>query len=535
METAYKNAGLSLGQQFVDPKGITRRFNDEYLKEAAADLVKNNVPNYAYVSDFIKGLRKLPVGNFVAFPAEIMRTGTNIVQTALDEIFYTIKVNGEDVKPLASRGYQRLMGMGITTTALPLGTVAMMQTIYDVNREELDAMRRYVADWSKNSVLVPFRDENDNLEYIDFSHLNAYDTLTRPIQTVLNAVQNGRGDKDGIMDDFLLGLIESTKEIGSPFFTEAIWTKALQDVAPILGRGGKTSEGRQIWNEKDSTGDKMFKAVSHLVEAQAPLNWKQLGRLGLAMVPVDSEGKFDERGNEYELGNELLGIAGLRRVKVDPQKSFKYKINQFQKGIRDSRGLFTAATLKGGPISPEEIVDAYINANRATFEVNRELYKDMEAAKILGMSEGNLEDNMDNRGAGTAFDSVNEGEFRPFSPSKNVEDLFEDLANNLGIANPYNAAADAIDRIQNVLELTPLDGEFPDIINPLKNLGAPALPQLNTTGLPPLPDPMSNTGTQFGNISPVSGLTISEEMFLDPLEKRYAASKRKQTQPTKLG
>ena len=32
-----------------------------------------------------------------------------------------------------------------------------------------------------------------SLEYIDFSHLNAYDTLTRPIQTVINAVQEGRG------------------------------------------------------------------------------------------------------------------------------------------------------------------------------------------------------------------------------------------------------------------------------------------------------------------------------------------------------
>ena len=28
-----------------------------------------------------------------------------------------------------------------------------------------------------------------NLEYIDFSHMNAYDTLVRPIQTVVNAVQ----------------------------------------------------------------------------------------------------------------------------------------------------------------------------------------------------------------------------------------------------------------------------------------------------------------------------------------------------------
>ena len=426
--------------------------------------------------------------------------------------------------------------MGITTTALPLGTVAMMQTIYDVNKEELDAMRRYVADWSKNSVLVPFRDDEGNLEYVDFSHLNAYDTLTRPIQTVLNAVQEGRGDKDGIMDDFLLGLIESTKEIGSPFFTEAIWTEALQDIAPILGRGGLTSEGRKVWNDKDSTGDKMYKAVAHLVEAQAPLNWKQLGRLGLAMVPTDSEGKFDERGNEYELGNELLGIAGLRRVKVDPEKSIKYKINQFQKGIRDSRGLFTSAALKGGPISPEEIVDAYINANRATFEVNREMYKDIEAAKLLGMNEGDIDESMSARGAGSAFNYLGEGEFRPFVPSANVVNLFEENASNLGISNPYDGAESTIDKLRNVFETLPLGGEFPDIINPLKNLGAPALPQLNTTGLPPLPDPTANTGTQFGNISPVSGLTISEEMFLDPLEKRYTANKRKQNQqPTKLG
>ena len=114
-------------------------------------------------------------------------------------------------------------------------------------------------------------------------------------------------------------------------------------------------------------------------------------------------------------------------------------------------------------------------------------------------------------------------------------ELFENNAMKLGIANPYYKAEETIDRIQNVLELTPLDGEFPDLINPLKKSILPALPQLNTTGLPPLPDPTLGTGTQFGNISPVSGLTISEEMFLDPLEKRYTASKRKQTQPTKLG
>ena len=97
------------------------------------------------------------------------------------------------------------------------------------------------------------------------------------------------------MDDFILGLIESTKEIGQPFISESIWTEALQDVAPILGRGGVDASGREIYNKDpaiDPIGSKIMKSVAHLVEAQAPLNWRQLGRLGLAIRPIDSLGKI---------------------------------------------------------------------------------------------------------------------------------------------------------------------------------------------------------------------------------------------------
>ena len=50
-----------------------------------------------------------------------------------------------------------------------------------------------------------------------------------------------------LWDDFFLGLIESTKELGAPFITESMWTEALQDVSPILGRGGLDSRGRRIY------------------------------------------------------------------------------------------------------------------------------------------------------------------------------------------------------------------------------------------------------------------------------------------------
>ena len=540
---SFRNAGLRDGQEFIDMKGVKRIFNEEYLKKTAADLVKNNVPNYAFVSEFVKGLRKLPVGNFVAFPAEIMRTGTNIVSTALDEIFYTTTINGRQVNPLRARGLQRLGGMAFTTAAMPLGTVAAAQAIYDVSKEELDAMRRYVPQWSKNSVLVPFKDEEGNLSYVDFSHLNAYDTLTRPIQTVINAVESGRQDKDGIMDDFILGLIESTKELGEPFISESIWTEALQDVAPILGRGGVAADGREIYNKDpaiDPIGSKIAKSVAHLVESQAPLNWRQLGRLGLAIRPIDSLGRYDPRGNEYELGNELLGIAGMRRVNVDPSKSLNYKITNYKDGVRAARNIFTRATLRGGVVSPEEVIDAYIDANRALYEINRRMYLDVDAAKILGMDSDQIRTQFDGRGEGRAFTYLDEGAFRPYMPSRDVLQLFSTRSEELGAPNPLDEAYDVMQRIREILESSSVTADlFPNIQNPFKTYELPTLGPAKTAGLPPMAAAATVNQTfannaRFGNINPVSGLTLSEEVYLDPLGKAYRRKQRQTTNQTKL-
>ena len=48
------------------------------LKKEAADIVKNTVPNYNFVGDVVRTARVLPVGNFMSFPSEMIRTTTNI-------------------------------------------------------------------------------------------------------------------------------------------------------------------------------------------------------------------------------------------------------------------------------------------------------------------------------------------------------------------------------------------------------------------------------------------------------------------------
>ena len=524
LENAYKGAGLRLGQEFVDPKGVKQIFNDQYLRKEAANLVKNQVPNYAFVSEAVRGIRRLPIGNFVAFPAEILRTGTNIVDRALDEIFYTVKIGKDTVAPLRKRGLQRLFGMATTTTVLPAGLVAAASTAYDVSKEEIDAMRRYVPSWSKNSTLIPFKDKEGNLEYIDFSHMNAYDTLVRPIQTVINAVNEGQQDKDGIMGDFLLGLIESTSELGAPFITESMWTQALQDVSPILGRGGVDSRGRRIYDlQVDSVGDAFAKSIFHLAETQYPLNWKQLKRLGLSAIPKDSKGRFNERGDQFELGNELLGIAGLRRVEVKPQKGIEYKITSYKDGVRAARSIFARRTLKGGAVTPEEVVDAYIDANEALFDINRNLYKDIKAAQELGLSEEQIEDIMVKRGERRAFNSLIDGEFRPYSISNDVQDIFEFNAERLGLPNPFEAANDVIDTINEILSETPISNDiFPKLPNPFRNTIIPNLGSTPVNQLPPMVTGANpsviNANQRFGSVPFTS---LPEDKQLEEFNKVF--------------
>ena len=43
--------------------------------------------------------------------------------------------------------------------------------------------------------------------------LMPYDTLLRPLQTVVNAVQDGNTDNDGIMDDFSKGVLTAMSGI----------------------------------------------------------------------------------------------------------------------------------------------------------------------------------------------------------------------------------------------------------------------------------------------------------------------------------
>lgn len=473
--------------------GINKTIDE--LDEEAADLIRNQIPNYDMVNDFIRATRKLPLGNFVSFPAEIMRTTANILNRAIKEINMTHTLDdGRIVKPLQGIGYKRLFGLGTTVVAVPYGTVEAAKAIYGVTEDEMQAMRRFVPDWSKNSTLVPIRGEDGNLKYIDFSHANAYDTMIRPITAMYTGLQRGM-DENAIGREVLKGMWEGTKETLSPFVSESIWTSAISD---IFIRGGRTREGNRLWTDETPWGEMMSKAIMHAAETQFPGSLQTFKRLDLAIEPVDilTKGKFDKYGQSFELGDELLGFAGMRAVEVNPLRAMDFKIADFRTGINNARREFTGPTLRG-PVDPATIVDRYKVASEALYKVQEKMHRDYLAARTLGTPVTTLDLKFADRISDVQLQAIKRGVFKPFIPSENIEKAFADNARAVGQPDPYQRVKILINRLIKLYDGMPLGLELPDSNNPFRQSIIGQIP----IGQSPIFQGLTNSPASTGSIT----------------------------------
>ena len=210
------------------------------LKQEAANIVKNTVPNYAYVGSAVKTARILPIGNFMSFPAEMIRTTTNIAEQGLKEMRHTpaagekiigstvtpyVNIDGKGLvknnNPMYATGFKRLSGMATTLVVVPQVVVEGAKAIYDVTEDEIQALRQFVPDWSKNSTLVPIRTDDGELRYVDFSHSNAYDVIARPFRTLVNNIIAGEATDQTLLSGFVDGVNQAGAEIMNPFISES--------------------------------------------------------------------------------------------------------------------------------------------------------------------------------------------------------------------------------------------------------------------------------------------------------------------------
>ena len=117
---------------------------NELIKNRAAQIVRDTVPNYNKgATDLVKFGRKLPLGNFITFPAEIYRTGFGIVKQSIDDM-------ASDIPAVQARGRNRLVGFMGTTMVAPVAALEFGYALSGVTPEEMDAYKRsFSAPWEK--------------------------------------------------------------------------------------------------------------------------------------------------------------------------------------------------------------------------------------------------------------------------------------------------------------------------------------------------------------------------------------------------
>ena len=445
------------------------------------------------ISDFIKGLRRSPLGNFVSFPAEIIRTSHNIVQQGIREV--------KD-PALRSIGAKRLLGFGTAVTVIPPTMVEMFRGMYGITRDELSAMRRFLPEWSRESTIIPSKDKDGNYYYTDFSHGFAYDTIVNPIQSVIANVEGN--DEEPLIKGLVDGTIKAMGRLVDPFISESIWVQAFQD---LYARGGRTDTGSQIWNPRDPEGDKMFKGLKHLAEALAPLSYPQIKRLGQAAV----FGEDPESGRDLQVGGELGGFFGFRNQKFDFPESLGYKISAYNGALRDSRKFLPRPR---GNVQPKDIIEGLIQGNQSWFEAQQEMKKDIGAMKDLGFNDKQIGVIFDRRNLGKDFNALRSNKFKPFELPEGLIDEYIRNARVNGYENPLtNETFREINSVLRDLYRLYLDGTYPSLIREM-NIG-------NTSALPQMPMPNVQQTTQ--NVDPNTNLTRTEQALLSPEEQVIAS------------
>ena len=554
--------GLKIGP--INPTTGAKRTLDNILDEISAHEIRNVYPTYSKVPPAIQSIRKLPLGNFVAFPAEILRTATRIMDFNLKQMAHPnprirqMGLKGAISTPLAFGG----VGVGVT---------ALSQALTGTAPEQWQAYQRsFAADWDRNANLVAFTAfDKGKAKAFNFSYFSPYDFLQKP----LNAVMQKAADQNISEEDtseFVLNMMLAPDgpimEMLSPFLSEQLGLEALLDVQPggilLGGRGGRTAEGVRIYSESDDVGDKLQKSFMHLMNAVEP------GLVSTAQkFEKGATGDLTRGGQPVNLKDELTALlSGVRIINIDILKSMEYKTGEFNRLMRaidDTEKIYSPENYASR--GPEVILREYNQMQLEGYKIQQDFYKMIVDAKTIGLNNFDIRKKLKAQGLGSKMiNNLMNGTFTPINYSdarfkkkvKAVENfakektkesadyrfivdpnyLYPKLQLNL-LKNSYRfKKLDPDDKLKVYAEgknpnVGGIFGKFlkdqPGLIQRGKNLINRLLPgePMSKIQAPPLPNtPMpkrivSNTQQK----SPITNLTRNEEALLSPTEKVIAS------------
>lgn len=525
----------------------------EGIEEMGAHLVRETYPTYSRVPPAIQALRKLPIGNFISFPAEMIRTSLATTSSAMRMI-------SSGNPGLQAMGYRALMGQFTTMYGFNHGAQKLASKMTGIGEDKLRAYQDDLGpEFIDDHILVPISTQNENgtFKVFDASTYNPYNYLVGPVEQFIRELNSTRLDPAQVDSELDRRFFDATgpfMKLLDPFISESIGFEPILD---IYARNGVTRDGNRIFSELDSPSDKREKAIYHAFNTLAPGFVRSAGQVYGALT-LDTKG-----GRVMELGDVLIRLMGGSIMTVDPVSALEYKAIDIRKirGAAFQTEHFFSKTnaLSRGPILDEygrqkghvmanELRDIQEEAFVAQFGIWKMFHK-AQASGLL--TEDQIKEVLGKNGRNVPnLKNLLDGEFTPLSFSK---EALKKRANSL--VNEYEAKGIDVDYddLYPYYDLLEVIDEFK--YRRFEDFLDPARPPLNEiefdpdylksmeisqAEIPVAPLDTSNfvdtqvaaapkqnvIGANNQQVNNTTGLTRNEEALLSPSDQFYRRSQR---------
>ena len=345
-----------------NPKNLSQA-----VEEYAALLVRELMPTYSKVPPVIQAIRKIPFfGNFVSFPAEILRTSVATSSLAMKHI-----ASGNPT--LRAMGLRSLAGQGLTLFALNEGAKALGHAFTNVTPEQIKTYKEeFGPAFMRFSELVPISnidEQKGTFKVFDLSRFNPYDLVTATANNLLVRATDPQAtlDPDKIKTDVFKSYLNASGPLLDLVNGTLLgFSIGFEGIAEIFE--GRTKQGSPIYSDSDRDIDKLDKAIAHLLKKDEP-GILSTGRRILDALAQDVTGT----GQLIKLEDEGFKLAGGSAVTVDVPGSFAYKISEFKNTFKDakvSEGFYSTKNYQQR--GPAQLVREYNQQNEEAF---REQYR----------------------------------------------------------------------------------------------------------------------------------------------------------------
>ena len=379
---------------------------EDILEAEAARVIKTTMTNYDFVPKAIKAIKDFPLGSFVAFPSEIIRTSTNILRQASREI-----TSGNEV--LKKRGKKRLAGFMATQGAMQAAAITSA-VVAGFSKEEAEAIHVLSeTPWSKTAPRILRKGDDGKIYAVDTQFIDSFSAIKEPLRAFYNGINEGNLKGEELDKVLVNATADTLLALLKPYYSETVLTKGVADIVfATMATDGRTPEGKELFSPGLSIAEKGENLAYHILNFAAPGTITSLAQLAKAAFEVPNKTTGKPKSFEAELATNLTGV---RFKEVVPKDSLMFAVKGYKFKVSQIIAAKPNYVLKG-----EELRERNRQRQKALYKEEQELYRQIMATETVIKGPATMQILLDNGISKKKASLLMSGFFEAEKPSKNM-------------------------------------------------------------------------------------------------------------------